>query len=184
MHWNQPLEELEYEEGKTDYSKSELERMADTLLRQYSKKELCRECLVEGGELEGEETGMIQPTPQFKDGDPVMHPDGEGQVYLDLPELACEQGHKWFLGEGKSRGNAGKDSVLFEEHLIQRRRREIYTAEGTPDPSIVSGIYNRVHPQGRKVNTDKQRKQHGASFYRIVNPFLPLALLHLLVDKF
>lgn len=163
--WHQPVEDLEYTEGKTDYTKPQLEQMADTLLRQYGKKELCRECLSDlGDEIEGEETGHVEAIPQFKDGDPVLHEGGH--LYLDLPELQCQNGHQWYLGEGKSRGNAGDNAVLFEEHLIQRRRREIYTTEGVPDPSIVSGIYNRVHPQGRKVNTDAQRKNHGASFYR------------------
>lgn len=166
MYWNQPPEEIEYEDGKTDYSKPQLEQMADAMLRSYGKKELCRECLAEGLEEEGLETGQIEAIPQFdKEGEPVEHPDG-GQLYLDISELKCASNHKWYLGEGKSRGNAGENAVLFEEHLIQRRRREIYTAEGTPDPSIVSGIYNRIHPQGRKVNTDKQRREHGASFYR------------------
>ncbi len=165
MYWNQAPEEVEYVEGKTDYTKANLEQMADTLLRKYGKTELCRECLADGNEHEGDETGMIQPTPQFdKEGEPILHEDSDEQVYLDLPEMKCHEGHAWFLGEGKSRGNAGDNAILFEEHLIQRRRREIYTTEGVPDPSIVSGIYNRVHPQGRKVNTDAQRKNHGASF--------------------
>lgn len=167
MYWNQPVEDVEYEEGRTDYTKANLEQMADTLLREYGKRELCRECMVATEkEIEGEETGSIVPTPQFdNEGEPVLNENGN-QIWLDLPELRCPEGHIWFLGEGRSRGNQGDNPVLFEEHLMQRRRREIYTAEGTPDPSIVSGIYNRVHPQGRKVNTDKQRKQHGASFYR------------------
>lgn len=165
MYWNQP-EEVEYEEGRTDYTKANLEQMADTLLREYGKRELCRECLNIEHEVEGEETGVIKPTPQYdENGEPVLNENGY-QISLDLPELQCPKGHIWYLGEGKSRGNQGDNPVLFEEHLIQRRRREIYNAEGVPDPSIVSGIYNRQHPQGRKVNTDAQRKKSGASYYR------------------
>jgi hypothetical protein len=67
---------------------------------------------------------------------------------------------------GKERGIGGKDPILFAEHEYARRRREIYTEGGTPDPSLVSGMYNRTHPQGRKVNSDEQRSKNGASYYR------------------
>lgn len=67
---------------------------------------------------------------------------------------------------GKPRGIKGKDPILFEEHLRSRRRREIYVTAGIPDPSIESGLYNRSHPQGRKVNSEKARREQGASFYR------------------
>lgn len=60
----------------------------------------------------------------------------------------------------------GLNNILFEEHLYSRRRREIYNINGTPDPSINEGMFWRTHPQGRKVNSDEQRKKHGASFYR------------------
>lgn len=50
--------------------------------------------------------------------------------------------------------------------LMERMKREIYPASGVPDPAIVSGLYWRTHPQGRKVNTDEQRKQNAASYYR------------------
>lgn len=49
---------------------------------------------------------------------------------------------------------------------MKRLKREIYTAAGTPDPSIVSGLYWRTHPNGRKVSSDEQRKKNSASFYR------------------
>lgn len=167
-YWNEVDEELEgltYEETRTDYSKRQLEALADEMLKEYGKRELCRECLADSIEEEGQETGSVEPIPQFKEGDPVVDEEGH-HLILDFPELTCSQGHKWFLSEGKSRGNQGTHPILFEEHLIQRRRREIYTNEGTPDPNIVSGIYNRSHPQGRKINTDAQRKLHGASYYR------------------
>lgn len=67
---------------------------------------------------------------------------------------------------GKARGIAGENPVLFEEHLYSRKRREIYNQNGVPDPSINEGMFWRTHPQGRKVNSDDQRKKHGASFYR------------------
>lgn len=57
-------------------------------------------------------------------------------------------------------------TVLFYEHLKERWKREIYTANGTPDPSVASGLYWRTHPEGRKVNSDDQRKRNGAGFYR------------------
>lgn len=67
---------------------------------------------------------------------------------------------------GKERGIGGEDPILFEDHLYQRRRREIQCASGTPDPEIVAGLYNRQHPQGRKVNSPEQRSKNGASYYR------------------
>lgn len=69
-------------------------------------------------------------------------------------------------GTGRERGIGGENPILFEDHLHQRRRREIQCENGTPDPGIVVGLYNRTHPQGRKVNSPDQRKRNGASYYR------------------
>lgn len=55
-------------------------------------------------------------------------------------------------------------AILGSGHLAARRSREIQVASGTPDPSIVQGMYNRTHPNGRKVSSDEARK-NGASFY-------------------
>lgn len=72
----------------------------------------------------------------------------------------------------------GDNPILFEEHLYNRRRREILVTSGTPDDiqgldderGIHRGdgqkIFNRTHPQGRKVNSEHQRKKNGASYYR------------------
>jgi hypothetical protein len=174
VYWQNDEIEVERDEdgevivdSERDYSGREMEAMADALLRDYAKKELCRECLQRKRESLGEETGHVELLPMFKDGEPVTDAKGR-QMTMAAPEVQCKYNpeHRWYKGEGKARGNDGTNPVLFEEHLAQRKRREIYTAEGTPDPNIVSGMYNRVHPQGRKVNTDKQRKDHGASFYR------------------
>jgi hypothetical protein len=67
---------------------------------------------------------------------------------------------------GKERGIGGEDPILFEEHIHQRRRREILNENGVPDPSLASGLYFRTHPEGRKVNSEEARKRHGASFFR------------------
>lgn len=153
-------EDLVFEEGKS-YRNGELEAFADQLLREDSRRELCRQC-----DGYGDETGHVESQPQFHDdGAPIVDNEGQ-QLYVDFPELQCEKGHVWYKGEGKARGNGGTHPILFEEHLKNRQRREIYTQIGTPDPSIVAGIFNRTHPQGRKVNSADQRKRHGASFYR------------------
>ena len=55
---------------------------------------------------------------------------------------------------------------LTQKQLKERYKREIYTAVGTPDPSVVSGMYWRTHPNGRKVNSDEQRQRNGASYFR------------------
>jgi hypothetical protein len=145
----------------TQYKSWQLEQLANELLRQDSKREMCRKC---GGY--GSETGVVESQPQAdEDGNPTV--DGEGNtLYMDFPELACEEGHRWYKGEGKDRTIAGENPILFENHLQDRRRREIYTSIGTPDPSIQQGMYNRTHPQGRKVNSTEQRKRNGASFFR------------------
>lgn len=160
----------------TQYTNAQLTELADTLLREDSKRELCRKC----GKY-GEETGNVEPKPQFdKQGEPILDANDD-QLYIDFPEIECAKGHRWFLGEGKARGIAGKDPILFENHLQDRRRREIYTAQGTPDPAIKQGMYNRTHPQGRKVNSDDQRRRNGASFFRSIGTielFFFLELLH------
>lgn len=58
-----------------------------------------------------------------------------------------------------------KWGILSPDMYKRRKKREIYTGLGAPDPSIVSGLYWRTHPQGRKVSTDEQRKKYGASYY-------------------
>ncbi len=152
-------ESLEYDPNRK-YTNWELGELADALLRADTKRELCRKC-----EKYGEETGNVESQPQFKDGKPLVDDEGN-MLYVEFPELQCENNHRWYKGEGKARGNGGKDPILFEDHLKNRQKREIYTSIGTPDPGIVAGLFNRTHPQGRKVNSDEQRRKHGASFYR------------------
>lgn len=137
------------------YTKAQLEALADDLLREDSRRELCRKC-----DGSGVKTGVVKHIPQDE-------ADGQGnRLVLEFAQFACADGHKWWEGEGRDRGIKGDNPILFEDHLIQRRRREIYTTVGTPDPEIVSGIYNRSHPQGRKINSPEQRARHGASYYR------------------
>jgi hypothetical protein len=66
----------------------------------------------------------------------------------------------------KRRGIGGDNPILFESHLAARKKREIHTATGVPDPSIISGSYWRAHPEGRPVNSPKDRKDSGVGFYR------------------
>lgn len=144
----------EFVEGRK-YTGSQLELMADELLREDSRAELCREC-----NGRGTETGDLKELPQEVT-------DGSGTaLVIEFKELGCENGHRWFQGEGTARGIGGEAPILFEEHLASRKRREIYNTVGVPDPSIQSGLYNRTHPEGRKVNSPEQRKKNGASFFR------------------
>lgn len=156
------------------YSKPELEELADQILREDADRELCRECKQEAkakGDAEatpyGFETGYDQPVLQFEgDGSPIL--DDEGQQLVTLfPEFECEQGHRWFRGEGMARQTRGHNQILFEDHLAQRHKREIYNSTGVPDPSIRQGIFNRVYPDGgRPINSEKARREHGAGFYK------------------
>jgi hypothetical protein len=153
--WYVEEETPEYVEGKSDYTNRQKELMADDWLRQDARSELCKEC-----KGRGYETGKVAR--QVQDAT-----DESGQTLsLEFPEYACKKGHSWYKGEGVARGIGGDNPILFEEHIQSRRRREIYTSLGTPEPEIVSGIYNRVHKDGRKVNSEEQRKRNGASFYR------------------
>lgn len=156
------------------YSKRELEELADQMLKDDANREVCRRCKEDGDPLSyGEETGIVESVPQYVEGEPFLDEEDQ-QLYLDFPELECKRGHKWYKGEGPRRDIRGKDPILFESHLYQRKRREIYVAAGTPDPAYTmdrfgkptKGSYNRVHPDGRKVNSKEQRSKHGASFYR------------------
>jgi hypothetical protein len=170
-------EEKVFKEGDK-YSSEELIEFADKLLREDSNRELCRKCKEKNDQSDflpyGTETGMIESVPQFTgDEDPLLDDEGN-QLYLDFPELKCEKGHRWFQGEGQRRDIRGPNPILFESHLYNRKRREIYVEAGVPDPAFTmdrhgrptQGMYNRVHPEGRKVNTKDQRSANGASFYR------------------
>lgn len=138
------------------YTNAELTELTDALLREDSRSELCRECGGRGDKT-GVSTMMVEEGAVDEGGNPLV---------LEFPEFACEQGHTWYQGEGAVRGIGGENPILFEEHFQSRRRREIYNSLGSPDPSIVSGMYNRAHPQGRKINTPEARAKHGASYYR------------------
>ncbi len=153
--WKKPPPLRDYDPSRSDYSSRELDELADALLREDARAEMCRDC-----GSRGEQTGLVHQVPQEAK-------DGSGNLLiLEFPQMVCEEGHEWFQGEGVARGIGGDNPILFEEHFQSRRRREIYTSIGTPDPSITQGIYNRTHPQGRKVNSEEQRKRNGASFFR------------------
>ena len=163
----------------TRYSSEELITFADKILREDSNRELCRRCKEKDktGKLlpYGTETGQIESVPQYdqETEEPIMDEEGS-QLYVDFPELKCEKGHRWFQGEGQRRDIRGPNPILFESHLYNRKRREIYVSEGIPDPAYTmdrfgrptQGMYNRTRPDGRKVNTKSQRAKNGASFYR------------------
>lgn len=65
------------------------------------------------------------------------------------------------------------ENILFQEHIEPRWRREVGVGTGTPDAAVTHALskdgqtmYNRQHPEGRKVNTERQRKVGRASYYR------------------
>lgn len=160
-YWDQ--EEFDAtQEPTNDMSGWKLEKIADEMLREDSKRETCRVC----GKY-GDETGEVESQPVINSKTKEYVTDDDGNViYADVPEIICAKKHRWYKGEGKRRGIDGRDPILFENHLADRRRREIQTSLGTPDPSIERGMYNRTHPKGRKVNSTEQRKRNGASFFR------------------
>ena len=110
-------------------------------------------------------------------------PEREGGN-VGFPEYKCDKGHRWYKGEGVRRNINGINPILFESHLYNRKRREIVVRDGVPDPAYtmdrwgkrtIHGIYNRAHPQGRKVNSESARARHGASYFRAFVPW-PLLL--------
>lgn len=174
-----PEDEFEEErefDPNSSYNSLELEEFADQLLRSDANRELCRRCKDLDPESipYGDETGEVESMAQSdSDGSPLLDEEGN-QLYLDFPELICKRGHRWYKGEGPRRDIRGKDPILFQSHLYNRQRREIYVESGVPDPAFtmdrfgrpIDGMYNRTHPDGRKVNTKGQRVKNGASFYR------------------
>jgi hypothetical protein len=115
-------------------------------------------------------------------------PSSWGEKKEDLPQLEeFDQREKltpWQLDrfadrilwndiEG-GRQNFDEPVVLMFEHLHERRKREIYVSSGVPDSALMAEalsvdgqfMYWRTHPQGRHVNSLKQRKKNRASWYR------------------
>lgn len=178
------LEELEDESSAVfdphvKYTGKELEEFADKLLLEDRKRELCRTCCEELGRTSlpyGTETGHVEWMPQFeKDtGEPILDEAGD-LLYVAYPEMECEQGHRWYKGEGLQRGLDGPNPILFKNHLDKRKQRELLATDGVVDPAYtmdrwgkrpIQGLYYRSHPQGRKTNTPEQRKNSGAGFYK------------------
>lgn len=155
-----PKEVPAYEKNK-QYTNRELELMSELILREDARREMCREC----NEF-GEASGKAKIVEQFdKEGAPIIGETGD-QLALKFPEYICPNNHKWYKGEGKAKGTKGKFPILFEEHLIQRKRREINSDSGTVDPSIVSGLYWRSHSGGRTINSKEDRATKGVGWYR------------------
>lgn len=162
---------------KRNWTPSELEFIADKILRDDSNAELCKVCVEEIGREAlpyGHETGHTEWQLQ-KDGngDPIVNEQDE-VVYVGYPELICAKGHRWYKGEGTRRNINGKNPILFESHIYNRKRREIMVNEGVPDPAYTmdrwgkrptTGLYNRTHPSGRKTNSAEQRRK-GSGFFK------------------
>lgn len=108
--------------------------------------------------------------PSYNKDERIEYEEGKEYTQRELEQLANQ-----FLRDdanevdpetGKRKGIGGKDPILFEEHIYQRQRREILNENGIPEPGLVRGIYDRTHPEGRKVNSESARSKHGASYYR------------------
>jgi hypothetical protein len=57
--------------------------------------------------------------------------------------------------------------ILSRDMWKRRKRHEIYTDLGAPDPNIVEGLYWRTHPQGIPWRTSEEmRADGGQSFYK------------------
>lgn len=56
--------------------------------------------------------------------------------------------------------------ILNPDQWKARIKHEIYVGIGTPDPSVVQGLYWRTHPQGLNWYSKEERKGTRRSFYR------------------
>lgn len=108
--------------------------------------------------------------PSFKKDEPITYEEGKSYTPKELERLANQllRAHADSINPetGKKRSIGGQNPILFEQHLYERQKREILNENGVPEPRLVSGMYYRTHPEGRKVNSEDQRKRHGAAFYR------------------
>lgn len=103
----------------------------------------------------------LQELPPF---DPTRtdYDERELAMYADL-----------MLRESGSNSDPDMPAILFQEHIEPRWRKEVTVAEGTPDRVITNSLsadgqtmFNRTHPQGRKVNSKEQQTKNGAGWYR------------------
>lgn len=108
--------------------------------------------------------------PSFARQEAIVFEEGKDYTPRELEQLADQllraEARSIDPETGKERGIGGDKPILFEEHIHQRRRREILNENGVPDPALGRGLYFRTHPEGRKVNSEEARKKHGASYYR------------------
>lgn len=76
------------------------------------------------------------------------------------PSPECEAGHTWDREDSQRKGWDSSHGLL-ASHMKERRRREIYTASGTPDPAYASGIFGRPHRDrpGEKFPNAQRRDQ-------------------------
>lgn len=90
--------------------------------------------------------------------------DSELEAYTDL-----------LLWKHKEEQKNGPE-ILFQEHIESSRwSREVLSANGVPDDEITHAtsndgqtMYWRYHPQGRRLNSEKNRIKNGASIYRLM----------------
>lgn len=101
-------------------------------------------------------SGIRQHVPDF---DPDLEFEYSQRELLLIAE-------KILLEDEKSSGE--HPAWLHTPQMKDRLRHEIYCAAGTPDPSIVSGMYWRTHPEGRPWVPEDIRRATRASFYASV----------------
>lgn len=108
--------------------------------------------------------------PSYNRDDRIEYEEGHEYSDRELEQLADQllrDDARTVVEEtGKERGIGGENPILFAEHIYQRQKREILNENGVPEPGLVQGIYYRAHPEGRKINSEEQRKRNGASYFR------------------
>jgi hypothetical protein len=169
--------------AKTKWTGSELEAIADVMLREDSNAELCRVCVEEAKKFSAEpytgplvihsakpekkpeaipygtETGHIEWQIQKDKEGNILLDDEDNALYVGFPELKCAKGHRWYKGEGPRRNINGVNPILFETHLYNRKRREIQVKEGVPDPAYTMDRWNKRPTQGMYYRTHPQGRK-------------------------
>ena len=57
------------------------------------------------------------------------------------------------------------DGTILNPEMYKRRKKHEIMCNQTPDPSIVSGLYWRTHPQGLRWNPREERIEKSLPFY-------------------
>jgi hypothetical protein len=119
-----------------------------------------RQHVIRGGKLRHFPDVHITDSGRIKELVPDFEPAFEFEYTRRELLLLAE---KMLLNDSKP---GGEHPAYLNAHALRaRQKREIYCANGTPEPHIIQGMFWRTHPQGRPWATEEMRRATGCSFY-------------------